>query len=532
MAQKKDKKSLGIQWPSGGSADVSKATFAASVAGVDDEAAASVSKEKNWRNAYMPHFVRHVEACLTSPEAALKVSQQGLAFVYENFHFARQDGQTVSIHEAMSSPKLPCPFEAAVVQGTKTLAKKGEVTVPWSLTMQPGNALSGVALEDQLEKATAQGLIEPTVVDAIRRLNHDQSWSEKLADTCFVVLGAGSAMGPLTDLLSLGATVVAVDIAVPALWKLLFKVARESAGTLVFPVRAGSPKASDDDLAAAAGCNIIEEAPEILNWLQTVHPERHFVIGTYAYADGVDFPRVAIAMDAISTGMAGSHDKGKVSFAYLCSPTDVFGIPVEARAESSRRYSLQGMGAGAALWQVPLRTAGVGKILTPNNCGRVAPRTNGRPVVDCQVVQQGPNYLFAKRLQHWRAIVALSEGTIVSANIAPASHTVSVRKNKLLAAAYDGCRRFGVEIFNPQTSAALMTALLLDDIYFHDSQPSLAHPLELFMHGAAHGGMWRQPYSIRSIVEVAAVIQLLFEYKVPHVLGAAAGVVALRRARL
>merc|ERR1712224_426860 len=106
-----------------------------------------------------------------------------------------------------------------------------------------------------------------------------------------------------------------------------------------------------------------------------------------------------------------------------------------------------------------------------NDEGRAEPLTKGRPVVDCTVVQQGPNYVFAKRLQHWRAIVAQAEGTIVSANIAPASHTESVRKQPLLAAAYDGARNFGLEIFNPQTSAALMTTLMLHDIYFPHAKP-------------------------------------------------------------
>merc|ERR1712217_20256 len=174
------------------------------------------------------------------------------------------------------------------------------------------------------------------------------------------------------------------------------------------------------------------------------------------------------------------------------------------------------------LWQIPLRAAGMGKIMKPNDEGRPEPRTRGRPVVDCTVVQQGPNYVFAKRLQHWRAIVAQADGVIVSANIAPASHTVSVRKQRLLAAAYDGSKLFGVEIFNPQTSSALMTALLLHDIYFPDAKPSSDHPFGLFMHGAVHGGMWRQPYLLRSTVEVAAAIQLAIEYKIPHIAGAIA----------
>jgi len=237
-------------------------------------------------------------------------------------------------------------------------------------------------------------------------------------------------------------------------------------------------------------------------------------------------------MDAIAMGMVENRPKGQVSIAYMCSPTDVFGIPVEAREESKRRQTMQGMGSvRRRMWQVPLRAAGLGRILTPNNEGAPEPRTKGRPVVDCLVVQQGPNYAFAKRLQHWRAIVTQAEGAMVSANIAPASHTLSVRKQKLLAAAYDGSKRFGVEIFNPQTSTALMTALLLHDIYFPKNKPSSDHPFGLFTHGAVHGGMWRQPYLLRSIVVVAAVMELAVQYKVPHV-GVATAAAALARSRL
>merc|ERR1712217_198178 len=179
------------------------------------------------------------------------------------------------------------------------------------------------------------------------------------------------------------------------------------------------------------------------------------------------------------------------------------------------------------LWQIPLRAAGMGKIMKPNDEGRPEPRTRGRPIVDCLVIQQGPNYVFAKRLQHWRAIVAQADGIIVSANIAPASHTVSVRKQKLLAAAYDGSEYFGVKIFNPQTSSSLMTALLLHDVFFPDSKPFSDHPFGLFMHGAVHGGLWRQPYLLRSVVEAAAVMRLAVEYKVPQVLGTAVGAITL-----
>jgi len=427
--------------------------------------------------------------------------------------------------------KEPCPFQAATVQGSKASAESfsfGTVKVPWSFSTQIGKRLSGLDLELELVKAAAQGLMEPSVIEAIRYLNHDQSWSKQLGETCFVALGGCSAMGPSLDLLSLGATVVAVDIAIPAMWQRFIESAQKLPGTLVFPVRAGTPSnASTEELASAAGCNMIEEAPEILQWLQTVYPQRHHVIGLYAYADAAEFVRVALAMDAIAKGMMESRAQGKVSIAYMCSPTDVFGIPVEAREESKRKGTIEGMGSlRRRLWQVPLRTAGLGRIMTPNNEGRIEPRTKGRPVVDCIVPQQGPNYAFAKRLQHWRAIAAQADGAIVSANIAPASHTYSVRKNWIFAAAYDGSKRFGCEIFHPQTSSALMTTLMLHDIYFPDRKPSSDHPFGLFMHGAVHGGIWRQPYLFRSVVTLAAVIELAFQKKVPHIAGASAVVAA------
>jgi len=112
-----------------------------------------------------------------------------------------------------------------------------------------------------------------------------------------------------------------------------------------------------------------------------------------------------------------------------------------------------------------------------------------------------------------------SEGVPVSANIAPASHTVSVRKAKLLAAAYDGSAHFGVEIFNTNTSRSLMTGLLIHDLKWPEAADG-SHPMALFIHGACHNGFWRMPYLLRSIVEVSAAIQLAVNYKIPHLLTA------------
>merc|ERR1719420_440322 len=105
------------------------------------------------------------------------------------------------------------------------------------------------------------------------------------------------------------------------------------------------------------------EAPEILQWLQTTCPQQQLVIGLYGYADASEFVRVSLAMDVITKGMVETRPRGQVSIAYMCSPTDVFGIPVEAREESKRRQTMEGMASvRRRMWQVPLRTLGFGRI--------------------------------------------------------------------------------------------------------------------------------------------------------------------------
>ena len=62
--------------------------------------------------------------------------------------------------------------------------------------------------------------------------------------------------------------------------------------------------------------------------------------------------------------------------------------------------------------------------------------------------QQGPNYILAKRLQHWRVIVASHAGINCSSNIAPATTTASVLSNKAASALYRGLPSFKpMEVF-------------------------------------------------------------------------------------
>ena len=112
-------------------------------------------------------------------------------------------------------------------------------------------------------------------------------------------------------------------------------------------------------------------------------------------------------------------------------------------------------------------------------------------VADCLVLEQGPNYALAKRIQQWRAILAHQNGQRVSINIAPSTTTHSVTKNPILKAAFNGASLFDVEAFAPETTNAIMAALWVHDLRNDECaanpHTSIDHPLELMMEGANHG---------------------------------------------
>ena len=272
-------------------------------------------------------------------------------------------------------------------------------------------------------------------------------------------------------------------------------------GTPPFVVGGAVHPDDDVNVAARAGADLLQRAPELRTWLDEI--EQPFVLGSYAYADGAAHVLLSVASDAIATGLLDHRDD--ITLAYLATPTDVFMVPMGAVEESRRRWDSRGL---SGVLQTPLRLLNQFEPNYPQDY-----LTNeGTPfgINDSLVPQQGPNYALAKRLQRWRALVARSEGTPVSLNLAPATRTQSVLKNRALAAAYAGAGRFGVEVFDPATSTTLMAALLVHDLRNPAAAANPATPLEnpmdLFAQGANHGGLWRAAWSPRSVLGVAAVL--------------------------
>jgi hypothetical protein len=492
---------------------MNKGCFAAAVDGVDNAEKKRIMDETNWRFKYNKYVLSHAQIMASKDDlTVVKMAQQGLDYVHNTFEFVR-DGKSMTVAEAMRT--ITSSFYTGEIKGTKEKPTNIEYSVNYLK-----KDLQGKSVEAQLDAWVKYGVIEQDTGDAIKRVCNTREYLD-LTNHYFVLLGATSAMGPLKCLLSLGANIIAVDIGDrPQLWKkLLEEEVRPSFGSIIFPMK--KPQSCvgtlTDEFYGNCGCNLITQPAEICNWLKTVVPGKPLTVGGYAYLDGLLHVKLAISMDAIMQGLCESRGKD-VSLAFLCTPTDVHMIPKDAHEAAKKNL------ANAPFWQRLLMNMGANSLKS----NVVKPIQNGNEtyyLVDGITVAQGPNYALAKRMQHWRCLVAHARGHVVSTNIAPSTKTTSVVSNTQFKAAYEGMPSFKpYEIMYQETSNAVMGALLLNDLFNKDSvsnphrkQP-LAHPLLLFAATGFHGGLWRCGFTVTSIGLWAALIFYFKEYKV-HLFG-------------
>ncbi len=480
-----------------------RAIFADSVRHVDPTLAARIEHTRDWRSGYVGPLRDIVLDAALHTGAALTISADGLESAHRRFTFERR-GDQMTLPEAMTAYRRQ-GFGSVTVRGSAP--QEPELSLPYA-----GRRLFGDHLRSQIDAWVAAGTAEPGFAEALHLLLDNPDWLD-LSDVDIAILGAGAEMGPTRSLLRWGANVHAVDLPRPDLWHRLIATARSTAGSLRVPIRfddRGKPPfvvggvvhpEDDDTIAASAGADLLRRTPEIAAWLGEI--EQPFVLGSYAYADGSVHVLLSMASDAIAVDLTSRRDD--ITLAFLATPTDVFMVPMTAVDDSRRKWQTRGV---SGLLQSPLRLF---KQFEPNYpTDYVADDGTRFGINDSLVPQQGPNYALAKRLQRWRALVARSSGTPVSLNLAPATRTQSVVKSRALAAAYAGAGRFGVEVFEPATSTTLMAALLVHDLRNPAAAANpatvLDNPMDLYVQGANHGGLWRAAYSPRSVLGVAAVL--------------------------
>ena len=477
------------------STDVGKRIFAEAVRHTDQQAAEAVRAERNWRHRYPAHLVQHEMLAARDPAVPTSIAAAGLEAVHRVFEFARED-TVLPLGEAMDKLR-ESRLHTATVRGKSQFAGP-HLQVPYR-----GERLAGDRLHRQLDRWCKEGIIEPSHADAIRTVMRNGEWLD-LSDRTFILLGAGAEIGPLRFLATHRANIVAVDIPDPQVWTRILGLVAESPCVLHLPTREpGATDLSERDIAQRAGADLLCETPELGAWLESF--DSPAAVGCYAYLDGKDHVRLAAAMDALVQQL---HAKGSpAAFACLATATDALAVPDEAARCARERYDARRV---AKLWQTPARWMSGGRLYAQNIRDSVTSTTGQRyGIYDGLITRQGPNYALAKRIQRWRALTARRAGHLASVNVAPPSLTGSVTSNRAFRAAYAGARHYGAEIFAPETTNALMGALLVHDLYCESSVANpdtpLANPLELFMTGANHGGLWRSPLQIRSVLEIAAV---------------------------
>lgn len=476
---------------------VGRETFAVAFDVMDPKLGRRVRATKDWREDYVGPVRELVAEGARGPEVSLAGAGAGLSYLHEVFEY-RRGAVTMPLQEALEAQTEDALSTITLVGGGSV---KPVLRVPYR-----GQDLEGESLRDQVQTWVETRAAEPSFAAAMETLIDNPDWLD-LSDIQIVVLGAGAELGPLQHLLQWGAQVWAVDLPGADRWKRIIESVKGTPGTLHLPVPAGSglgPESDPDEIAKVAGANLIESTPEVSRWISGI--DGPLVIGNYGYADGALNVRLSMACDAMSMIQMESRDD--VTLAFLATPTDAFQVPMEIVNDAREQWRQLLL---ARMTRRPLKLAN----LFQPNYRKLAHTATGQPVgiSDCIVSQQGPNYLLAKRLQRWRAVLARADGHRVSLNVAPATRTRSVVKNKLLAAAYVGAARFGVQVFDSDTCNAIMSGLLVRDLRDPGSAANpdtvLEHPSDLFVEAAAHGGLWRSAYDPRSMLGAAAVLGMV-----------------------
>jgi hypothetical protein len=471
-----------------------KSIFDAALRLADAPAAQALLDEKDWRRRYPQHLVNLNQAAARDGALAVAMARAALQQAQASFDFVRDD-KTFVLADAMHSGAAIAGsgFQTIELAGRGAAAPK-----PWALPYQ-GRELQGDQARAVIARWEDNGICEPGHAQALMRVLDHPEWFD-LSDRTIVLLGAGSEAGPLSWLAQWRARIVAVDLPRAAVWQRIAGIVSQGNATLVAPVRESLPAAVDH-----AGADLLTDTPEIAAWLCGLQ-DTQFDIGAIAYLDGEKHVRVVMGMDAITNAVVAV--KPGSSRMTMATPTDAFTVP-----EAIARAAMQRFEQRSALRQAadtPLWALSGARWLKPHvkeliECTQPAGLRMG--VVDALVVQQGPNYALAKRLQQWRATAARADGQRVVFNVAPSTTTQSVVKNPALKAGFDGAHRFGIEVFEPATTNALMAALWVHDL--RTAAPSFAHPLEALTHQANHGGLWRVGYLPRSALPLAALMGLM-----------------------
>ncbi|WP_157534990.1 hypothetical protein [Nocardia inohanensis] len=467
---------------------VTAAVVADAVRGVDADLAQSVETCRDWRYRHHWVFRSMTGLAVTAPEVSLEIAGEGLRSARSMLRFA--SGRAVTTLDALD---VEAESGAGVIE-TGEVAGTGravaQLEVPWY-----GRVLTGEALRRQVAAWERRGIVEPAFAAAVEQVIDHPEWL-RLPGFRLIALGAAAELGPLRPLLDWGAEVVAVDRPGRARWNRLLAQARSRAGRMLYPITSAGP-----------GADIARSLPALTHWLAGRSDARP-VLGMYAGLPGAGALRVAAASDVLAESLLRRHPD--TALAFLGSPTDCYAVPEPVFTAARNRLAHRGF-RGAA--QDLLHRVAATSFYSPNYDNPVLDAdANPWGLFDNLPLLSGADYALAHRLPRWRAVLARSTGTTTSYTVAPPAWTAAVHETPWRRAAYRAVSTFGVEVFDPATARPLLAAKLVADLVAPPREAP-SNPEALFAEGAAHGGLWRQPFAPRSLLAPAAISGSVQEFR-------------------
>jgi hypothetical protein len=361
---------------------------------------------------------------------------------------------------------IEVPFEGKIWRGREVVALAERLFDAHQITRAACDALAWI-----VDHAAAQG----------GRLSlHDQR---------FVLFGAGAELAPTRLLLKAGASVLWVDLADP--FEALGDLA-DLGGVLVQSEQAQ---------------NLLLEPRAVLSAITEYAAKSPVHIGMFAYAGGESQEwRLGAAMNAITASLDPALVR---SVSLLVSPTSPGSLePESVKAAETRRRA-------APLWQRLLSLSGL--------LSRPGHHEVGAEAIALATVSiQGLSYQAAQYIAKIAAAETYAvhgsdlraedaRPVTVSANVGGVTRTRSL-SHPVFEAAFAGAPRFGVRIFDAQTTRALSAFMMLHDV-LNPHAPGAARKLDKPREHAArvhtqqvHGGLYGLPYELEGVIRCAAVL--------------------------
>lgn len=456
-----------------------------------------LEKEKNWRWRYMG-FVEESMKLSNDPKDCLNMAKSAWDHVYDNLEVFREiNGTPQTILEAMNTSKVNF-FDTGIIY--KMRKPDINLRIPYK-----GEAYSGEEMKKLISNWSSKGVIEGDAANTLREISENmENILSGFSNKVFVLLGAISEMGPLQQLLLWGATIVAIDLNRKDIQDRLIKIVKNTPGKVIIPLKKGTSGQPFEKWSETCGANILTNFPEIAEWLTKIYPEKQMIIGSFCYLDGEMFIKIVAAMDAICKVVSEKRSL-PTGLAFYATPTDVH--PIRNETFEAAKNQIQNF--------IPHLFA---SFANSSYTGKEKFGSKEDIVyVNNIVPRQGPNYILAKRLQTWRAIIHRSQNYPVSFNIAPSTMTKSVMHNKLFAFIMAGTEYYNpLEIFSTETTKSIMAALMIWDFWspnsFSNPKIKLDHPFCILQSNSIHGGMYRTGYKFNDIGCPSFIIIILRNY--------------------